>query len=291
MPTPQPEHITRPEFAVAVRGYDRTQVDAYFGRVLEWLADAENRAIAAERAREVLAREAVDLRATVAMLEERAGMPAPKSMSAFSERMSQVMQSAMEAAQELRAEAEREARRQREEVAAETEQLLERAHTEAERIVEHAREAQRAMEASIAELRGTRKEAVDALVQLQQRIAEVAGQAEPSEIGPALDGAEAPDDPGAGESASGSDRAAPPDGRDADETVMIDAIQTDAVDGLPGDPARPEGVYVTSTPTRVLPVVDAAKGAEGTGKRRTERVDRTDRTERVASDSRKRRTG
>ena len=51
MTIPLPDHITRPDFGISVRGYERAQVDAYFGRVVEWLADAENRATAAERAR------------------------------------------------------------------------------------------------------------------------------------------------------------------------------------------------------------------------------------------------
>lgn len=297
MSTPLPEHITRPEFAVAVRGYDRNQVDAYFGRVLEWLADAENRATGAERAREVVAREASDLRATVTLLEERAGMPAPQSMSAFSERMSQVMQSAMEAAQELRDEAEREARRLRDEVAAETGQLLERAKSEAERIVEESREAQLAMEASIAELRETRKEAVDELLALQQRIAEVAGQPEPSREGLILDGADGPATRAV--DTLGLDPTGFPEGQDGDETMMVDAIGTDTVDALIGGVGGADGVYVTAAPTTVLPAVegsdtsaasDAADGADGAdgasdgaGRRPTERV------QRVGGGSRKRR--
>jgi cell division septum initiation protein DivIVA len=179
MTTPQPDHVTRPDFGISVRGYDRAQVDAYFGRVVEWLADAENRAMASERSREALAREVANLRTTVAMLEERAGMPAPQSMSTFSERMEQVMESALKAAQELRGEAEEEARARREAAAAEADRLVAAAKAEAEQIVEDARRAKQAMEQSVDMLHASRAEAVGALLDLQRQIAKVVGEPEP----------------------------------------------------------------------------------------------------------------
>ncbi len=184
MTTP-PDHITRQDFGISVRGYDRSQVDAYLGRVVEWLADAENRATAAERARESLAREVTELRTTVAMLEERAGLPAPQSMSAFSERMSQVMESALQAAQELRAEAEREARERRASATEEAERVVAAARDEAEQIVRDARREQETMEASIDRLHAARAAAVESLLELQRRLAVVV-----DEPLPPLEGAE-----------------------------------------------------------------------------------------------------
>lgn len=183
-----PERITRPEFAICVRGCERAQVDAYFGRVVEWLAEADGRVVAAERSRESLAREVSDLRATISVLEQRAGLPAPQSISGFSERLSQVMESAIRAAQELRMEAERDAHERRESAAGGVERVVAGAREEAEGIVEGARRAERAMEEGIGELRAARADAVETLVDLQRRIASAIGVAEPVDDGDMDDG-------------------------------------------------------------------------------------------------------
>jgi cell division septum initiation protein DivIVA len=178
-----PEHMTRPEFAVSVRGYDRAQVDGYFGRVVEWLADAGHQVLAAERYRESLAREVADLRATIGVLEQRAGLPAPQSMNAFSERLGEVMESAVQAAHALQIGAEREAEERRESAAGEVERVVASAREESERIVEGARRAQRAIEGSVGQLHAARAQAVEMLGDLQRRIAALVGEAEPSSVG------------------------------------------------------------------------------------------------------------
>ncbi len=265
MTTPPPDNITRPDFGISVRGYDRAQVDAYFGRVVEWLADAQNRAAAAERARESLAREVTDLRTTVAMLEERAGLPAPQSMSAFSERMGQVMESALQAAQELRAEAERESRERREASAHEAERILAAARDEAEQIVDGARRALRTMEESIGGLRAARVEAVEALLQLQQRISEVVGQPDP-ELG----------DPADGGSAGYDDTTtvvpalttAVPTFHSSDMVDDEDRGGTDVEALEDADSSTPTAVLVTAAPTAVQPAVGPGEDGRAAPARR-----------------------
>lgn len=239
MTTPPPDHGTRPDFGISVRGYDRAQVDAYFGRVVEWLADAENRAMAAERAREVLASEVTHLRATVTMLEERAGLPAPQSMSTFNERMAKVMESALQAAQELRSEAEQEARQRHEAATDEADRLVAAAREEAEQLVADAGRVQREMEASIDALRASRAEAVETLVDLQRRIATVVGEPEP------VAGAD-------GDSARAGGYV------DDDTTVLpavVDASNDDTEDGATEVDPSTDGVLVTAAPTIVQPAV------------------------------------
>jgi cell division septum initiation protein DivIVA len=271
MTTLPPDHIARPEFGISVRGYDRAQVDAYFGRVVEWLAEAENRAILAERVRESLAREVTDLRTSITMLEQRSGLPAPQSLSAFSERMGQVMESALQASQELRSEAEREAQECRDAAESEAERTIAAAREESEKIVDVARRAQRAMEESIGDLHAARAEVVETLLELQCRIAAVVGVQEPSttpgDIG--RDDVDA-DEVDAEEGAQG----------DVDESTVASA--DDPGEGEAGtsagpdsrsdaDPATDTGVLVTAAPTIVQPTVGRGAGGNGTarGRRRS----------------------
>jgi len=258
MTTPSPDHVTRPDFGIAVRGYDRAQVDAYFGRVVEWLADAERRAAAAERARESLAREVEDLKATVASLEQQAGLPAPQSMSAFSERMSQVMESALQAAQELRAEAEREARERHRAASEEADQVLAGAREEAGRIVEQAREERRAAEADIETLRAARAEALQSLLELQDRIAAVIGEDGPGSAN-RTDGAKGEADPARVDDAAREDDTS----AEADEPRDAGARREDTgapTEVLATDVGATTGVLVTAAPTVVQPAVKADGG-------------------------------
>jgi|GEM_PF-2315868 len=179
MSMPLPEETARPDFAVVVRGYDRAQVDAYFGRALERIADAENRAAIAERERDQLTREMAELRATAMLLEERAGLPVPQSMSEFSDRIGQLMQNALEAAHDLQAQAEREAHERRTAIEEESGRRLEEARSEAERIVHRARESQRAVEDNISDLRAARADALAQLAVLHRQIADVVAMPEP----------------------------------------------------------------------------------------------------------------
>lgn len=278
-----PEHVARPDFAVSVRGYDRSQVDAYFGRLLEWLADAENRAASAERARETIAAELDELRATVSALEERAGVPAAQSISAFGERMGEVMQSAVRAAEELRAEAEREARERRAGAHEEVEQMLAAARAEADRVVAGAASAKQDFEESIAVLRAARTEALVELGALRDRLSALGELPEPSLESVAPDHARSPR---AGGAPPGDPDGAPtrdvdaltPSDVEATGTAVLPAVEPQSHDPLEGlrrlsveDPATDdetdldgEGVtpaghggdvapVVTEAPTSVLP--------------------------------------
>lgn len=267
MTTPSPD-IPRPDFAISVRGYDRGQVDAYFGRVVSWLADAENRAMTSEHAREALAREVANLRTTVAMLEERTGVPAPQSMSAFSERMERIMESALQAAQELRTEAEQEAGERRESASKEAERLAAEAKDEAERIVEEARRAKQEMTQRIEGLRVLRAETVETLLDLQRRIEAVVGDVEPGlDDGEMWDGADAEPrdaDSGDADSGDGDEDTGKVDEQESakvvEDTAEVEKQQArktedegaaDAADDL----TLTDGVIVTAAPTIVQPAV------------------------------------
>lgn len=229
-----PEHVARPDFAVSVRGYDRSQVDAYFGRLLEWLADAENRAASAARAREAMAQEVGELRAALAALREQAGAPALQSMSTFGERMGEVVQSAVQAAEELRAAAEREARERRETAIGEAERMLASARAEADRVVADAVAAKGALEGRVADLRAAHGQALEELAALRDRISALGGLPDPV-------GRADPEPGGHAEGQAGTARDAPTTGFE------------------PTDPPA-HGVAGTTT-TAVLPALTADVGA------------------------------
>lgn len=290
MAIPLPERGTRPDFAVSVRGYDRAQVDAYVGRVFAWLADAENRVASAERAREAMAREVDDLRAALSALQERAGLPAPQSMNAFSERMGQVMQSAVQAAEELRVQVEREAEQRRAALAQEAEETLSRARAEAELVVADARTAKRAVEDSISDLRAAQRQVVEELRALRERLSALCELADPTELAEPAHDAPAPlgteaSEPGTEARKPGTEARKPgaeasEPGTEASEPKVDEPEDPDPLQGLrrlsvddagseeseedaavvsddpdPSDTAV-FPVVATATPTDVLPAVD-----------------------------------
>lgn len=185
METTVTDRIASPEFAVVVRGYDRAQVDDYVGELLAWMSEAERRILATDDANEALRREVVQLRSAAASLEERAGVPGPQSLSAFSERIGEVMQSAVAAADDLRAQAEREANERRDAVAAEVERMIERAKAEAREILRRARSKERDLEENLVALAARRSAAVEELAQLHHELSELLARPEAaSALGP-----------------------------------------------------------------------------------------------------------
>lgn len=209
METTLTDQVASPEFAVVVRGYDRAQVDEYLGELLAWVSEAERRMLATDQANESLRREVVQLRTAAASLEERAGVPGPQSLNAFSERMGQVMSSAVAAADELRVQAEREANERRDAVAAEVERMLERAKAEAREILRRARAKERDLQESIAALAERRGVAVEELGRLHHQLSELLAMPEATPaIGPRPDGPESQATPSAGTSAAGALRGA-----------------------------------------------------------------------------------
>lgn len=246
METMRTDRVANPEFAVVVRGYDRAQVDEYLGELLAWLSEAERRILATDEANEALRREIVQLRATAASLEERAGVPGPQSLHAFSERMNQVMQSAVEASNELRSQAEREANERRDAVAAEVERMLERAKTEAREILRRARAKERDLEESIVALSERRSAAVEQLGRLHLQLSEVLARPEAAPaVGPGAEGTVAPQ---GGAAVAAAERPALPEAA-ADQTAVVDrsdpAGMTQTLPAVRAEPvATPEPTMV-----------------------------------------------
>lgn len=177
MSTPDP--TSRPEFAVAVRGYDRAQVDDYLDRLHRWLADADARTATAEAVRDAPARDLSALRDRLASAEQRAGAPTPESMSAFGERIGQLLQGAVDAAEELRARAVAETDEQRRALAAERERVLAQARAEAEQVLDRARRREQQIADNIAKLATKRSAALGELGRLQQHLAALIGDPNP----------------------------------------------------------------------------------------------------------------
>lgn len=170
---PVSSRVAEPEFATAVRGYDRAQVDDYLAHLHQWLAEAEARTAAAEEVAGAAARELSALRRRVHDLEERADVPAPRSMSAFGERVGALLQAAVQAAEQLRTEAETEAKAVRTTSAAEREAVLARARSEAEQVVEQARRKERAIGKQIDDLATKRAAALTDLGRVRQHLADL----------------------------------------------------------------------------------------------------------------------
>ncbi len=161
---------TRPEFAVALRGYERTQVEAYVARLHQRLAEAERRAEttdapAADRPDPVRGAQPDDVDTGELPVP---GAAAEDDFARLGGRVAAILRLAEEEAAERRARGEREAR-----------ELLDRARTDAEelrRSVEGAAEEVRAARAGAEEdaraiLDGARQEADD-LLQRTRRHAE-----------------------------------------------------------------------------------------------------------------------
>lgn len=260
METTLTDQVSSPEFAVVVRGYDRAQVDEYLGELLAWVSEAERRMLATDQANEALRREVVQLRAAAASLEERAGVPGPQSLNAFSERMGQVMSSAVAAADELRVQAEREANERRDAVAAEVERMLERAKAEAREILRRARAKERDLQESISALAERRGVAVEELGRLHHQLSELLAMPEATPAtGAGAEGGPDPNGPPStvGMSASG---ALPRGASDNAAAISEPSGSSGVTQALPAVTAGPN----TPEPTRVQPA-----DADGSQRRTT----------------------
>lgn len=141
------------EFALAMRGYDRVQVDEYLAAQEGWLAEAEARIEESERTSSLAVLETEQLRQRLAQIEERDMAEPPRSIEALGERVGRILDQAWEAAEKLRtdaaeaasqqeaASAERvdEAERRREEIQREAAEALEAARRQSELHLEEAR--------------------------------------------------------------------------------------------------------------------------------------------------------
>ena len=112
MTTPQ-----RPDFAIAMRGYDRAQVDEFLAHQTARLGFAETRAQQAAASAAAARQEVEQLRARVAAASAQETDAPPRSLQAVGERINAILEKATEAAEEVRAEAQQEAERMRAEAA------------------------------------------------------------------------------------------------------------------------------------------------------------------------------
>ena len=166
-----------PDFAMALRGYDRFQVDDYLERQQRWAADVELRLSDAEHRAEASEAASASLRARLAELEAKQEEDAdgpPRSIAALGDRVGRILQTAWDAGEEVREEvvsaaraeavdierrtAEREAaanaaldraRAQAGEVIAAAEQTRHEAEAEAARVLEEAEGTARVKAAEI----------------------------------------------------------------------------------------------------------------------------------------------
>ena len=97
-----------PEFAIALRGYDRDQVDEYVARLRDWMAEAQSRVDLAESAAEAERRDATALRDRLAELESK-GPQLPPSFESVGAKIARMLALAEESAAELRQRAEEDA--------------------------------------------------------------------------------------------------------------------------------------------------------------------------------------
>jgi chromosome segregation ATPase len=135
-PPTEEETTSRPEFAVAMRGYDRVQVDDYLAQHEAWVVDAQARLEAAERALSATTAENEQLHQRLAVLEERELNSSPRSIAALGERVNHILQQAWDAAEELREQSETQA-------AARTADLEQHVAEQERRAAELARKAER----------------------------------------------------------------------------------------------------------------------------------------------------
>jgi cell division septum initiation protein DivIVA len=191
------ERPEQPEFATAIRGYDRLQVDDYIARLTDIAADAEERGRAAEEELEfsrhttvgprvgqifeLAVEEAKDLRRKVAA-EAEATRGAARSEA------SEMVVRANEEARETRAQTQRE----REETLADIETERRRAHAEVQR------------------LEGAKRVLLGDLGRLQEALAAAAGVVQPEAPGGDAQADEpGPPDPDTAETPSRSEEAPP----------------------------------------------------------------------------------
>jgi cell division septum initiation protein DivIVA len=96
------EESVVPEFAHAVRGYDRYQVDDYIERLNEWAAGAHARALEAESTAQRQAEEIRALRDHLAEVEDERPAPPDHALKAAAERAAETVTVAVQQADEIR---------------------------------------------------------------------------------------------------------------------------------------------------------------------------------------------
>ncbi len=128
-----------PTFTVAVRGYDRAQVDEYIDWLKEWLGNATARMEAAEGESAELREEVRRLQSRIDDLETQVSGEPPRTIAALGERVTRMLELAEEGAAIVRADAESEAEQLGQRSRAEAEELGQRSRAEAEQLGQRSR--------------------------------------------------------------------------------------------------------------------------------------------------------
>ncbi|MBA3302772.1 MAG: hypothetical protein H0U26_02730 [Acidimicrobiia bacterium] len=128
----------RPEFSVAVRGYERAQVDEYASDQLAWATEVEARLQAAERAFVEANEEIGRLQRSLQETAERELASPPRSVEAIGDRFGHILQTSWDLGEQLRTEAEADASEIRRQAAELMEDTREQARQHLEQTREHA---------------------------------------------------------------------------------------------------------------------------------------------------------
>jgi len=152
-----------PDFAMALRGYDRLQVDDYLERQQRWAADVELRLGDAEHRAEAGEAAAATLRSRLTELEAKQAEDAdgpPRSIAALGDRVGQILQTAWDAGEEVRDEVVSTARAEAVEIErraaerdAESAAALDRAGAQAAEVLAAAEQTRHEAEADAARIR------------------------------------------------------------------------------------------------------------------------------------------
>ena len=161
-----------PEFAPALRGYDRLQVDGYVERLREYALEVEDRAISSEAAFAELQQETGDLRRQLAAA---GGGELPQ-------RLAHILDTANEEAEEVRSRARTESEELGRRARAAAEQSTRRARAEAERIVADAVAGRDAVHRQIQELELTRNRFLEGLRHINEGISRLLDHSPPKAI-------------------------------------------------------------------------------------------------------------
>lgn len=104
------EESPTPDFATAVRGYDRMQVDDYVEHLNQWVEQADVRAQQCEDAAARATAELDEMRRKASISDAESLTATPTSMHALGQRVGAIMQSSFRAARDLQTQAENDAR-------------------------------------------------------------------------------------------------------------------------------------------------------------------------------------
>jgi uncharacterized protein YhaN len=163
-----------PVFAIALRGYDRDQVDEYLHRHEAWARDWRERASAAESAAAAAHQRVGELSRQVSQLAPKGPSSTSEALEALGDQVGGILQAAYEAAESMRAEAEAEAKTKWEKTETEVKKFRETAKREIE-----SRRA--ALDREIRSLVERRDSVVSHLGSLQRDLAALLGAGRPVE--------------------------------------------------------------------------------------------------------------